>query len=373
MNHNELELGRFLEQLQSEGKRDSQGQFTLAPARLLEQRIKYLLEAPALYGLKFVQAAVAAQASKIQIRAEGRRVTFHHDGHPKKQSDLDSTAIRDDLLSAFFAAERLAPRVELLSGGPEEAFGLTLKNGVVSLSEAPQGPAYTSLTIERPKESLWSRLWRRSEPELQLVEERATFCPIPLVINGKKMARGVLPRSHLGKKIGVYRGGWSSPTDDVAPDFYLRSRQLFAETRQPQAEHGARVYLADSQCCRAFTSPDGGPLRSEFCLLCGGYAGSVGFGVGLGESLVVLVHRGVSSFCLLPDKRGLVAVWAAENLRMDLSGLDAVRDTAFDILVDHVGNLGTLLWPEAMGRADSYDHNPNRINTLALEAYDPLR
>ena len=220
-----INLDSFLTELQSEGRLDSQGKFTLDLGHAREKLARYLLENTEDVLLKLVQAGVAAGASKLSLESKSTHINFTMYGavFPNRAlAQILSYLLDEGQVSDSRALQHLAMAVNTAVTTRPTAIALAEWNGTRGTiyrwskkgkEVAPWQPgraaqplaAFQLLrTAEEHKGNLW-HLWSQRDiwsmlfgtkggwdPDRLLLHQRAAWCPIPLLMNGKVMIESPL-------------------------------------------------------------------------------------------------------------------------------------------------------------------------------------
>lgn len=89
-----------LDDLQSGGRLDSSGTFTVDPQKALEKLQSYQATSPRAYLLNLVSSAVKSSATRIDVSTLGQVVVFEHNGTPPENLQTD-----DELVFALLGAK----------------------------------------------------------------------------------------------------------------------------------------------------------------------------------------------------------------------------------------------------------------------------
>lgn len=310
------QLETVLESLQAEGQWQSSGAFTvLADAR--QKLSAYLLETPADWVLKLVQAGVALRARQVEFHMSRRRVNCRLIGvttNTEQLMRLLAPFLQDHgwtgggwhhFALAFNTAMFTAPKGLSLAywDGQEgyrfEWLGSKYRRSPSLAAAEPE----VSLEVAHRPNSLWEWLWQllqpRSGAEARLLRQRARWSPVPILLNGQPLPEPVMgPVDPLYLKEGfearLERSWWLPGT-------------------------GLRCWGEQKQC--------GGVV-------------AVGMQPELGQvrSSITFVVDGVeTSPHLLSGRPGGEFDWMvmpADGLRTDITGLKLVLDDSFRARVD---------------------------------------
>src|ERR1022692_4014573 len=83
-------LTRLLEELKEFGQERSAGRFSIDKERAKQLLGRHRLEHPEAYGLNLVAAAVASQATRIEIQSTAKEFTMSFDGRPFSAEELEN-------------------------------------------------------------------------------------------------------------------------------------------------------------------------------------------------------------------------------------------------------------------------------------------
>ena len=210
------QLESVLESLQAEGQWQSSGAFTLlADAR--QKLSAYLLESPADWVLKIVQAGVALRARQIRFEMARRQVNCRLIGvttdteqltrllAPLLQSEGWSGGGWHHLALAFNTAMFTSPqglRLTYWDGHEGHRFEW-LGSKYRRSPSAPALEPEVCLEVAHRPNSLWEWLWQLLQPragaEARLLRQRARWSPVPILVNQR-----ALPEPTMGPADPLY-------------------------------------------------------------------------------------------------------------------------------------------------------------------------
>ncbi|MCE7870929.1 hypothetical protein DYH09_11185 [bacterium CPR1] len=183
------ELDQVLQELRGQGALDSAGVFTLDWRHALGKLRSFQLPDRCYFALKWVQSAVAAGATRCEVRSSPRALSLAHDG----------TTLTSDQLQSFFtclldesgdqpAWSELAIGVNSVLGFPGSEVVLESGGQILYLSadraELRQGGSReTRITARRALG--WGSWLKRQLPESLLLKEKARFAPMKLTVDGE--------------------------------------------------------------------------------------------------------------------------------------------------------------------------------------------
>ncbi len=176
------------------------GTFRLDWQRARRKIQDFKLAEPHAYVLELVQAAVAADATRIQIRMDADDMRLEFDGQPYSRAELDG------LFDALFTEEPSRARLKQLALGAVTSLGLgpkfvTIASGDgrraaelsmtslddVRLRALPEDEIFSGTRVHLREKLSWKvmaeAMWRPN-PEEGLLRERCRFCPVPITLNG---------------------------------------------------------------------------------------------------------------------------------------------------------------------------------------------
>jgi len=202
------QLETVLESLQAEGHWQSSGSFTLlADAR--HKLSAYLLESPADWVLKLVQAGVALRAQQIcfsvaRPRVSGRLIGVTTDSEQLMR--LLAPLLHDGWIGggwhhfalAFNTAMFTAPQgLRLAYWDGREGYRFEwLGNAYRRSPAAPAPEPEVCLEVAHRPNSLWGWLWQLLQPgagaEARLLRLRARWSPVPILLNGQALPEPVM-------------------------------------------------------------------------------------------------------------------------------------------------------------------------------------
>ena len=250
------QLETVLESLRAEGHWQSSGAFTvLADAR--QKLSAYLLESPADFVLKLVQAGVALRAREIAFGLTRRQLSCRLIGVTSSADQLMR------LLTPFLQGEGW-------SGGGWHHFALAFNTVMFTSPQglhlaywdgregfrfewlgsqyrrtpvAPKSEPEVSLEVAHRPNSLWDWLWQLLQPrpaaEARLLRQRARWCPVPITLNGEALPEPVMgPADPLYLKEGfearLDRSWWLPGTGIRSLNGSGQCGGLVAVGRQPE-------------------------------------------------------------------------------------------------------------------------------------------
>ena len=268
-----LSIECFLRGLAGEARLDSHGSFTLALAKAREKLARYLLSSPQDYLLKLIQAGVAAGAQRLELKTSTNRVFFKMRGvhYPSSQllnivdsllqGETQDRALRH-LAIAIHSAVQIRPQgVSLASwDGQTGQKHRWDQNGSTTEPWRPgRGePSCVQVEIQRTaSEVLWQLAHlvgkrdvlsmlvasrRGLDPDALLVLERASWCPVPLSLNGRW-----LPKPELGMSLGRSLQWKAREEGDVGIRCFEPKQITWPWTSNFKAPHSAVMRLYGSK------------------------------------------------------------------------------------------------------------------------------
>jgi hypothetical protein len=198
-------LEAFLQTQSSEGRYFDTSTFTIDSVKALQKLGQFQLADSGLWLVKLVQAAVAAQADKVEITFGHRTVCVGFEGPDEWQADSILETVLSGTLPKDRAMRHLVTAIRGCASSPNEAVKWSCGQAEVDLAavcrvvEQPHSTAFL-LTASRPPRA---RSWKRaltssvSDLSLQIVEERDALrtrcwvCPIPIIVDGVAMVTGL--------------------------------------------------------------------------------------------------------------------------------------------------------------------------------------
>lgn len=293
-----------LDALLDDAGKPGEATFTLDPRRAREQLARHALPDPYTYVLKLVQWAVTAGARSIDVRLEGNRLEFRHDGVPPEPLGAEAHLHKGnfDLALALATLERLNARAAYGEG--------LLIEGV------PQSGRLAGLLNLQIGAGWWQRLKTWLRPEAALLRMRCVHCPALLTLNGELVNRpwsGIVP-----SRVTRISDGWQ-----VWPD----RRHALEEIRA----------LGTGPLHRPLTIPFTGREDDgceAFVTRMPAYESKHG------RSSLTWVRHGV----ILGAEHGslpnfAIGVASADDLTVDLSQFSLVRDARYEALVQRLNAL----------------------------------
>jgi hypothetical protein len=218
-----VSVDSFLEQLSSEGHKDSEGRFTLSLEHAREKLSTYLLESTEEYLLKLIQAGVAAGAKELELISKATHVKFVMHGVSLNAADLaeilnhllqpsqspDARALRHLATAVNTAVMTRAQGIVLAtwdgsrgerfewrsSGRTRSAWKPGGSNPRVLFQVRRTGFEFMAnvyhLLSQRDILSMLLGTRAGMDPDRLLVLDRAAWCPVPLRLNGRWLPRPV--------------------------------------------------------------------------------------------------------------------------------------------------------------------------------------
>ena len=198
-----------LEALLEAGRQGAQevdrGSFRLDWERALDKIKDFQLADPHAYVLELVQAAVAGDATAIEVSTDADDVVLSFDGQPYSEHDLQhlfdnlfaqgpqATRLRQMALG-INAALALKPRFITVDSGDGQRGHRLLLTDLQQISITPLGPelalAGTRVHVrDRASWKVLSRAMRRESAEGALLAQRCPQLPVPLLLNGHDLRR----------------------------------------------------------------------------------------------------------------------------------------------------------------------------------------
>ena len=299
-----LRLDDLLSSLCSEGRQDSSGAFTMDAATALEKLRKFQLTDPFQYCLRWLQAAVAGGALTFNWQSNRTRVKVEMDNFV-----LDPDRI--SLLPGLLLDPRASRAEQHLSAGLNAAIltemsSVRLCSGdmVVTWSAAgfhsesrEMGMRGTQIELQRGKShSFWHIIGRSRDREQKYLHSQAACAPLSLGIQGAAPERR-LPRS---EEFAGYNESWLTAPAGCG----FRPPQCWSDRRYPER-------------CSLYTSELVYSRR---------------------HSLLFPIKDGVllSVEEIFPGKQGRAFLLDASPLKTDLTGLQLVKDEAYQKVVDEL-------------------------------------
>lgn len=198
-----LEYNTFdelLDNLRREGV-ESEGVFTLNPARARELLKQFQLPDPALYALHITSFLVGAGATRIEIDREGSSLRFRAAGAHIEDQDLKSPFSVLLSSSAPLHLRELAFGLNALLGQKKAeaqvSFGPVLaiyKPDRIEVTDCPQLDHLTILAKAKFKK-------RPGKSEIELLRDSFRLCHIPIAIDGEEISSPELSKPHDGLEV----------------------------------------------------------------------------------------------------------------------------------------------------------------------------
>lgn len=208
-------LQRLLQDASQVGTLESEGSFTISGDAALGKLANFQLPRKSAWILKVVQAAVTANATFLRINQSNQTTTFVF--HPGSDIQVDTLkeALLSPTLSGPTAVQHLAVGLRAVGFGDGRAFTLALDRGDVrtyfgwngkqlaqraeQLPEA--GPPKLTLGVAFPPEDMGRSLGGlvkskgRATTEYKEVVSNCEVCPIPLILDGRRIDTMQAPHS----------------------------------------------------------------------------------------------------------------------------------------------------------------------------------
>lgn len=199
------EFEAFMADLVPENAQKSEGSFSLNAAKAAQKLQRYQLSTPQNFVVHLIGGAIAGGATRVEVYVDSDDIVVDFDGEPLVERDvagvLDSMfnphaepRLREFAvaLNAAASMEPLALRLESWSG--ERGFWLNLveDSRVKPLErcpfEDPSRPAHRISFRDKPNLRVARRFLNslsRTHPEINLVEQRCRFAPVPVRVLGQ--------------------------------------------------------------------------------------------------------------------------------------------------------------------------------------------
>ena len=227
----------------SEGSLIDQGTITLNPENAMKKLGLHALAEPALWLVKLVQAAVAADADRIDISMSRKKVTVVFDNRLNWKADdvlqlLTAGKLSQDRASSHLVFGLLSAlglpgtKVSWSCGGER----IDYANGDIKRTSAPSSH-YLTIESTRPIKTYKisqhgstpvSHLFKMTADEYKILWDRCFACPIPIYIDGLKLPRSYeRPTSELPES-----GDYDSESQD-GEKFRLAMKPVCLETGRP--------------------------------------------------------------------------------------------------------------------------------------------
>lgn len=191
-------MDELLRGLQSEGRLDSKGVFTVDLDRAFKVLERLTLLDPQDWILKAIQSAVALGASKIDIVVHERSVSLRHDGEPysaeglrvvdSNPSTLEGWASREFVVALQALRGLGAQRVALVTAYDEAAWlhNFTVQGRGIPTCQSVRLESWP-FANEDEGSSLVAEFSLALEVEAigELIRRRCLYCPSEITVNGK--------------------------------------------------------------------------------------------------------------------------------------------------------------------------------------------
>lgn len=196
---------------------DSVGEFTVNPARALEQMGRFQLTDPGLWVVKLVQAAVALGASRIEFNLDYRRTTVRfYDTPPVDGADLARSMLSGELPSEPWK-RHLVVGLRAFHGQSPRSLSWTDSSGTRVMIEGTElevsepGQAGTpetlkvvaELTLVPHRLDRLPMLFQQTLAEHVALSQRCSLCHLPILVDGRLVSRQFPPRPPGGGR-GLY-------------------------------------------------------------------------------------------------------------------------------------------------------------------------
>ena len=346
-----LTIDDLLEGLREEGARDSSGAFTVDLSRAAEKMRSFQLPNPHFYCLKWLQAAVLAQAARFIWRSDRSQVSVNI---PGMALPLERLSALPSLLfeSGVTAAERhmaaglngviqtKARSLTLSSWDGQQGRRVVWSSGrcQVTSYDLPGEPATTSLLLERTPADKWAEFWYAAnhhwvghslgkpnarDREQKILHQRGAYADLRLDIQGYPPDYDLLyyePPSLLARANRLL----GTPLTPAHMPFV---RELW----YPSSNTTGFMPLSRAKSYHAQV-----PQRGERCHT---YLGIPNKPHPYSELHIVRDGILLDPLKIFPDRRGAVFVCCGSTLNTDLTGLQIIQDQAFQELLARLDNL----------------------------------
>lgn len=225
------QLDRMLGQASKLGTFDSEGSFTIGGEAAIGKLANFQLPRGSAWILKIIQAAVALQATGIQIQQSNETTTFTFKTFWELQVEELKRALLTPAISGSLGIRHLAVGLRTVGFGDQRPFTLAIDkdssrtlfgwNGT-KLSQREEKIKDTQgvtvhLGVAFPAEDLGRRLGGlakskgRATTEYLEVVERGEACPIPLIFDGRRLDTLSAPvGGHADGQSVVVSVGWAA-------------------------------------------------------------------------------------------------------------------------------------------------------------------
>ncbi|MGE0494703.1 MAG: hypothetical protein AB7S38_36170 [Vulcanimicrobiota bacterium] len=315
------DLQSYLATLGRDGRRDSQGRFSLSTEKALAKLAEFQLLDPSLYAVHLVAAAVTAQAQRVEISHATDRIEFEFD-RPICQADElenlysavsishDQTWLRHLAIGVHVSGAYRPQRVSVESFAHGQGSRLVMEAGHHH-TEPLSGPWRENIEGTRVVLEFGRSLARTASfgllgvepPELSTLLRLCRYAPLTLTLNGKRLTQAVT----LGAAANL-----------------LSCLHLDCPT-QP-----LMVRMLTGADCLVEQRPSPGGFSAVLGLGRESLAQFVGLTF-ICEGVAFRANRALLGF---PLAMGVVS---APGLRPDLSHGNIVRDAAYERLVEGLG------------------------------------
>lgn len=198
-------LGAFLQAQSDEGRYFDTAAFTIDSVKALQKLGQYQLPDSGLWLVKLVQAAVAIEADKIEIHFGHRTVCVGFRAPAEWQADSILETVLSGVLPKDRALRNLVTGIRGCASSPNEAVKWSCGQaevelaGVCRVTEQPASATFLLNAMRPPRSRSWRQALTSSvgDLSLQIVEERDALrsrcwvCPIPILVDGVPMTRGL--------------------------------------------------------------------------------------------------------------------------------------------------------------------------------------
>ena len=202
-------MEQLLAELQTDGRLDSSGVFTLDFVKASDKLREFQLAEPHLYILKLIQSAVASEATAVSIVTSGTTLQLSYDGLSIAPEQLEG------LVNCLLDPLKVGAERQLvhLAVGLNSCLGCGVDQIIVESWKDGQGAALvltdqlqqTGRVVGKSRRS-GTRLFLRKRglplqqmfrPELEALAQRAVYCPIPITVNLSRITHGRFGRPAL--------------------------------------------------------------------------------------------------------------------------------------------------------------------------------
>ncbi len=190
-------LRDYVASQKGEGRRHSEGEFTLDPGRSLEKMARFSLPFEGAWAVKVVQAVVASGVrTSLKVYQTRKATRFVFKGEPDWSFERVATQLTDPREGRDRSLYHLAQAFWTLLAAGEERFEVFLEgvpgrlawNGELGFQDGKKSKVSMIEVHHRRAGGLFNLASAAAQSNvLQAISRRCFFCPMPLVLDGRRL------------------------------------------------------------------------------------------------------------------------------------------------------------------------------------------